>query len=149
MDFNSKKYQIFKFKNYLKEKDFLIFHCAKTNLKQWTVIEQNLKKLKLKYYKPLNGISLKVLMHSKYRHFNCLISGPVLFIEYDLKVLENDWSFVLKNLAPEFVLVSVKLSNNLYLTHNLKHLQTLNYKSNKGNLCRVMDNVLSASYLAC
>ena len=90
MKFNLKKYQIFKLKIYLKEKDFLIFHCAKLNLKQWIIIEQQLKKLNLKYYKPLNGISLKILNTSTHKYFSHLINGPVLFIEYDSKVLETD-----------------------------------------------------------
>lgn len=149
MKFNSKRYQIFKLKTYLKEKDFLIFHCAKLNIKQWIIIEQHLKKLKLKYYKPLNGVSLKILNKSTYRYFNHLLSGPVLFVEYDSKVLNFDFSIILKKLDSEFILLAVKINNNIYMTPYLRKLKTLNYKSNKGKLCQVMDNFLSAPYLSC
>ena len=149
MKFNLKKYQIFKLKTYLKEKDFLIFHCSKLNLKQWVIIEQQLKKLNLKYYKPLNGISIKTLNTSTHKHFSYLISGPVLFIEYNSKLLESDLSIVFKNLEPEFVPLAVKLNNNIYMRPSLNNLKTLNYRSNKGGLCRTMDSLLSASYLSC
>ena len=149
MKFNLKKYQIFKLKIYLKEKDFLIFHCAKLNLKQWIIIEQQLKKLNLKYYKPLNGISLKILNTSTHKYFSHLINGPVLFIEYDSKVLETDLIILLKKLEPEFILLAVKLNNVIYMKPCLNKLKTLNYKSNKGNLCKVMDTFLSFTFLSC
>ena len=149
MKFNSKKYQIFKLKTYLKEKDFLIFHCAKSNIKQWVIIEQHLKKLKLKYYKPLNGVSLKILNKSTHKYFNHLLSGPVLFVEYDSKALDFDLSSILKKLDPEFILLAVKLNDNIYMKLYLKKLKTLNYRSNKGQLCQIMDSFLSVPYLSC
>ena len=149
MKFNLKKYQIFKLKTYLKEKDFLIFHCAKLNLKQWVIIEQQLKKLNLKYYKPLNGVSFKILNTSTHKYFSHLINGPVLFIEYDSKFLETDLDLILKKLKPEFILIAIKLNNIIYTESCLNKLKTLNYKTNKGNLCKVMDTFLSFMPLSC
>lgn len=147
MDYNSKKYQIFKFKTYLKEKDFLIFHCAKINLKQWIIVEQHLKKLRLQYYKPLNGVSLKILNNSTHHHFGYLISGPILFIEFEYKIVLNDLSIILKQLEPEFSLISIKLNNSIYMKKSCSgHLKTLNYNVNHGNFCRLMDSFLSAPF---
>ena len=149
MKFTLKKYQIFKLKTYFKEKDFLIFHCAKLNLKQWMVMEQQLKKLKLKYYKPFNGVSLKIFNNSTHKNFSYLISGPILIVEYNSKLAISDLFIILKMLEPDFVLLSIKLNNNIYTSSSVEKLKTLNYKSNKGNFCHIMDNLISVSYLSC
>ena len=148
MKFNSKKYQIFKLKTYLKEKDFLIFQCAKSNLKQWTITEQHLKKLELKYYKPFKGVSFKILSISTFKYFSRLLNGPVIFIEYDSKNLNSDFHVVLKKLDPEFILLAVKFNNNVYIKFSLNKLQSLNYKSSQGYLCKTMDSFSSSSYLS-
>ena len=69
MDFNLKDYQIFKLKKYFKNNSFFfLFHSAKLSLNQWIAVEQELKKLKLNYYKTINGTTLKTFEKSVYKN---------------------------------------------------------------------------------
>jgi hypothetical protein len=148
MDFNLKNYQIFRLKKYFKKKDFFfLFHTAKLNLDQWVNKEQNLKKLKFSYYKPLNGTSLTTLNNSVYRNFSSIIGGFVLFVNLNYKKTNQDITSILSSLKPSFVLVSVKLNNKIYSTAQFKGLKSLSYKKNMFNLHKVLDNSLKTSYM--
>jgi hypothetical protein len=148
MDFNLKNYQIFRLKKYFKKNDFFfLFHTAKLNLDQWVNKEQNLKKLKFSYYKPLNGTSLTTLNNSVYRNFSSIIGGFVLFVNLNYKKTNQDITSILSSLKPSFVLVSVKLNNKIYSTAQFKGLKSLSYKKNMFNLHKVLDNSLKTSYM--
>jgi hypothetical protein len=148
MDFNLKNYQIFRLKKYFKKNEFFfLFHTAKLNLDQWVNKEQTLKKLKLSYYKPLNGTSLITLKNSVYRNFRSIIGGFVLFVNLNYKKTNLDIKSILSSLKPSFVLVSVKLNNKVYSTSQFKGLKSLSYKKNMLNLYKVMDNSLKTSYI--
>ena len=147
MDFNLKDYQIFKLKKYFKNNDFFfLFHSAKLNLNQWTITEQNLKKLKLDYYKTLNGTTLKILKNSIYRNVNSIISSFVVFINPKFKTTEFDLDSLTKNLKPSFSLISLKLNNKIYSSAQLKGVKSLSYKKNMFNLHRSLDQHLKTSY---
>ena len=147
MDFNLKDYQIFKLKKYFKNNDFfLLFHSAKLNLNQWTTTEQNLKKLKLNYYKTLNGTTLKTLKNSIYQNITPVISSFVVFINPKFKTTEFDLDSLTKNLKPSFSLISLKLNNKIYSPVQLKSVKSLSYKKNMFNLHKSLDRHLKTSY---
>ena len=147
MDFNLKDYQIFKLKKYFKNNDFfLLFHSAKLNLNQWTITEQNLKKLKLNYYKTLNGTTLKTLKNSIYQNVSSVISSFVVFIDPKFKTTEFDLDSLIKNLKPSFSLISLKLNNKIYSPAQLKGVKSFSYKKNMFNLHKSLDRHLKTSY---
>ena len=147
MDFNLKDYQIFKLKKYFKNNDFFfLFHSAKLSLNQWIIIEQNLKKLKLNYYKTLNGTTLKTLKNSIYKNVSPIISSFVVFINPKFKTTEFDLDSLLKNLKPSFSLISLKLNNKIYSPTQLKGVKSLSYKKNMFNFHKSLDRHLKTSY---
>ena len=148
MDFNLKKYQIFKLKKYFKNNDFfLLFHSAKLNLTKWTNTEQNLKKLKLNYYKPLNGTTLKTLKTSIYQNFSSVVGGFIIFINANYKTTELDFSSIIKSVKPSFALISVKLNNKIYSPAQLKGMKSLSYNKNMFNFYKSLDKHLKTSYV--
>lgn len=148
MDFNFKTYQIIKLKKYFKKNGlFFLFHSAKLNLTKWTSTEQNLKKLNLNYYKPLNKTTVKTFKKSIYKNFSSNIAGFILLINSTYKTAELNLSSIIKSLKPSFTLVSVKLNNKVYSTTQLKGLHTLSYNKNIFNLYKVLDKQLKTSYI--
>ena len=147
MDFNSKDYQSIKLKKFFKANDFFfLFHSAKLDLNQWTHTEQNLKKLKLRYSKILNGTLLKSFKNSIYKNASSVICGFVLLIRSNFKTTKLPFKSVKKNLKPSFELISVKLNNKMYSTSQLKGLNSLSYRTNVFNLYKSFDQHLKASY---
>ena len=147
MDFNSKEYQSVKLKNFLKKNNFFfLFHSAKRDLNQWIHTEQNLKKLKLKYFKTLNGMTLKSFENSIYKNLSPVICGFILFINANFKTTELKMKLIQKNLKPSFELISVKLNNKMYSTSQLKGLNSLSYRTNVFNLHKSLDKHLKTSY---
>ena len=147
MDFNLKNFQIYKFKKYFKNNDFFfLFHSAKLSLNQWVGIEQDLKKLKLSYYKTLNGTSLKTLKNSIYLNSSSVITSFVVFLHPKFKTTDFDLNALTKNLKPSFSLLSLKLNNKIYSTSQLKGIKSLSYKKNVFNLHKTLDRHLKTSY---
>lgn len=148
MDFNFKTYQIVKLKKYFKNNDFFfLFHSAKLNETKWTLTEQNLKKLKLNYYKPLNKTTIKTFKSSIYKNFDANIAGFILFISSNYKTTELNLQSIIKALKVSFSLVSIKLNNKIYSTSQLKGLNELSYKKSVFNLHKVLDKHLKTSYV--
>lgn len=148
MDFNSKDYRSIKLKNFFKTNDFFfLFHSAKLDLNQWVQTEQNLKKLKLKYSKILNGTTLKLFKRSIYRNLSPVICGFILFIHLNFKTTKLQFKFVKKNLKPSFELISVKLNTKVYPPSQLKGLNFFSYRTNMFSLYKSFDKYLKASYV--
>ena len=147
MDFNLKDYQIFKLKKYFKNNSFFfLFHSAKLNLNQWIAVEQELKKLKLNYYKTLNGTTLKALEKSIHKNSSPIITNFVILIDSKFKTTEFDLEKLTKDLKPSFALISIKLNNKIYSPAQLKGVKSLSYKKNMFNLHRSLDQHLKTSY---
>jgi hypothetical protein len=148
MDFNTKSYQSIKLKKIFKTNDFFfLFHSAKLDLNQWTQTEQNLKKLKLKYLKLLNGTTLKLFKDSIYKNLSPVICGFVLFLNSKFKTTELQLQSVKKDLKPSFELISVKLNNKIYSPSQIKGLKIFSYKKNVFNLYSSFDRHVKTSYL--
>lgn len=147
MDFNLKDYQIFKLKKYFKNNGFFfLFHSAKLSLNQWLTVEQELKKLKLNYYKTLNGTTLKTFEKSIYKNFSPIVTNFVILIDSKFKTTEFDLDRLTKDLKPSFSLISLKLNNKIYSSAQLKGVKSLSYKKNMFNLHRSLDQHLKTSY---
>lgn len=151
MDFTLKSYQVFKIKNYFKNKSlFIVFHCAKLNLNEWVQIEQKLKIIKLKYYKPLNKITTNELEKSVYRNYKFMVNSFILFLSYD-SICCFDLAYNLNqlqiNLKPLLVKVSLKLNNNVYSSKQLIKFQKIGYKDNVLEFCKVLSQSLKISYV--
>lgn len=148
MDFNSKEYQRVKLKKFFKTNDFFfLFHAAKSGLNQWIQTEQNLKKLKLKYSKILNGATLESFQTSIYRNLSPIICGFVVLISPNFKTTNLKLKPIKKDLKPSFELISVKLNNKIYSTAQFKGLNDLSYRSNVFNLYKSFDRHLKTTYL--
>lgn len=148
MDFNSKNYQIKKLKNYFKNNSlFLLFHSAKLNSTKWIIIEQNLKKLKLNYYKPLNKTTIKSFKDSIYNNFSSSIAGFVLFVHPNCKEPKLNLKSLINGLKPSFTFFSLKLNNKIYSPSQLKGLQNLSYKQSMFNFHKVLDRQLKTTYI--
>ena len=151
MHFTLKSYHVLKLKNYFKNKSlFIVFHCAKLNLKEWVQIEQKLKLLQLKYYKPLNKMTINELKKSVYCHYKFMINGFVLFLTYervsDLDSISN-LNYIQTNLKPLLVKVSLKLNNKLYSPKQLVKLQKISYRNNALKFLKVLNRSLKMSYM--
>ena len=147
MDFNLKNYQIFKLKKYFKNNGlFFLFQSAKLDSNQWIAVEQELKKLKLNYYKTLNGTTLKTFEKSIYKNSSPIITNFVIFINSKFKTTEIDLERLKKSLKPSFSLISLKLNNKIYSQTQLKGIKSLSYKKNMFNLHRSLDQHLKTSY---
>lgn len=138
MGFNFKTYKLIQLKKYLRKNGFFfLFDSVKLNKKKWTLNEQNLKKLKLRYYKPSNKITIKIFKSSIYKNFNFNIIGFIFFISSCYKRTELKLSHVLKFLKPSFVLISAKLNNKIYSIAQIKRLDILSYNKNIFSLYRI------------
>ena len=147
MDFNLKDYQILKLKKYFKKNSFFfLFQSAKLNLTQWTATEQELKKLKLNYYKTLNGTTLKTFEKSIYKNSSPTITNFVILIDSKFKTTEFDLERLKKDLKPSFSMISLKLNNKIYSPVQLKGVKSLSYKKNMFNLHRSLDQHLKTGY---
>jgi hypothetical protein len=151
MDFTLKSYQVFKLKSYFKNKSlFIVFHCAKLNLNEWVQIEQKLKKLKLKYYKPLNKMTINELEKSVYCHYKFMVNSFILFLSYDC-ISCFDLAYNLNqlqvNLKPLLIKVSLKLNNQFYSSKQLIKFQQIGYKDNALEFCKVLSQSLKISYV--
>ena len=147
MDFNSKSYQIFKLKKYIKKNEiFFLFHCAKLDSVKWTKTEQSLKKLNLEYYKPLNKVASKTLKTSIFNNLDSSMGGFLLFVNPIDKKSVIDLSTITKSLKPSFVLIGVKLNNKIYSKAQLKNLNLFSYNKNMFELHKTLDKYLKSTY---
>ena len=146
MDYNLKKYKVLKFKNYLKNCSFLlIFHSSKISSKDYIKIEQTFKKLKLKNYKILNGISSKTLKNSIYIKYYNLISGLMLFIKPSFKSTSIKLIELKKDL--KFLLLTVKLNNKMYSVSQINSIKEFSYKKNIFDLYKLLAKTKKNSYV--
>ena len=133
MQFSSKDYKILKTKNYLKENNlFFIFNSIHRNSNDGIIIEQNLKKFNLNYYKIFNKTSKTTINSSIYKNSNELINSMTVFIKPISHSIELKKSNLLSCFEPLlFNMLAIKLNNKIYSTSQLKEISTLNYKDTK------------------
>jgi len=130
MKFTSKYYKTTKTKNYLKTNNlFFFFSGINQNSSNWIKTEQGLKNINFDYYKVFNKISTKAFKNSIYKNIEPTINSTTFFI----KPTFNNVSLskkVLLNLEP-FVFLTAKMNNKIYSFEQIKHVNSLDYQSNK------------------
>ena len=133
MQFSSKNYKILKTKNYLKENNlFFFFNSIHRNSNDGIIIEQNLKKFNLNYYKIFNKTSKTTIKNSVYKNSSELINSMTVFIKPISQSIELKKSNLLSCFEPLlFSMLAIKLNNKIYSTSQLKEMTTLNYKDVK------------------
>jgi hypothetical protein len=147
MDFNSKNYQIFKVKKYLKKSSFFfLYHVPKLKNSQWLFVEQNLKKLMLGYYKVANSSGKVVVKNSIYSNFSNLICGIVLFVKPSQKYEVLDNVSLLKSLKHSFIKISLKLNNRIYSNSQVRNLKSFSYKQSIFDLNCSLEKYSKISY---
>ena len=146
MDYNLKNYQILKTKNYFKKNNFFfVVQSSKINLKEEIQLEQKIKTLKLKHYKILNGITLKLIKYSIYKRYYKLIGGLISLIKPKFKSTEIRIDKLKKEL--KFLLLIVKLNNKIYPESQISNIRTFSFKQNVFNFYKVLEKTTKISYI--
>jgi len=145
MEFELKNYKFFKIKHYLKKTHFFFFfNGINLNLKNWILIEQTLKKLKLKFYKIYNALIIKAIKNSIYENIKSLISGLIIILKPNSENLLKLKKLLTIN--PLLTLLSIKLNNKLYSIPQLKKIIFLDFKKNAAILYKSLKTYLKIPY---
>ena len=126
-----KNYQNLKIKHYLKNNSILLLtNGINQKATNWVKFEQGLKTINLKYYKPYNKISRKIIKNSIFLNFTNLINGPFFFLSirnrkilFDNKILKKETLKLLK-----LQLLALKLNKKIYSIKQIQKLNSLIYK---------------------
>ena len=130
MDHNLKKYRVLNVKNSFKNSDLLFFyHSSKVKSDKWMLIEQHLKKIKLKYNQIYNGTTIKTINNSIFLSMNPIISGVIIFVSPTFKSTSLQFKTLKNNLKPSFILLFLKLNNKIYIMQQFKNINLFNYKT--------------------
>ena len=116
---------------FMLKKKFCLFYNKLSNVKSWVDTEQLLKKKNLKYFQPLNSVSIFILSSSKFLLKKNLFFSSVLLMS--LKKKKRLMFFNLHNclkLTQILKFLSLKFFNKFYYEVQLKSLVSLNYYYN-------------------
>jgi hypothetical protein len=133
MQLTSKKYKILKTKNYFKKNNLIFFfNSIHRNSTNGIIIEQNIKKFNLNYYKIYNKTSKLTLNNSVYINSNELINSMTVLVKPIYKSMELKKSKIYGCFKPLlFNMLAVKFNNKIYSKCQLQELITFNYKDTK------------------
>lgn len=123
-----KNYQNIKIKNYLKNSSLLLFsNGINQNSKNQILLKQELKKLKITYYKIYNKLTIKIFKTSIYKNLAKIIYSPVFFLtlkQKNFNILTTKYLEALK-----FSILGIKLNKKIYLIKQIKNIKSTNYKA--------------------
>lgn len=123
-----KNYQNIKIKNYLKNYSLLLLaNGINQNSKNQVLVKQELKKLKITYYKTYNKLTTKIFKNSRYKNITKLIYSPVFFLTPKQKNFNVSITKYLETLL--FSILGIKLNKKIYAITQLKNIKSLNYKN--------------------
>lgn len=123
-----KNYQNRKIKNYLKNYSFLIItNGINQNYKNQIIIKQELKKIKITYYKIYNKLTIKIFENSKFKNIAKLISSPIFFIMPKKKTLNISITSYLETIL--FPVLGIKLNSKIYSKKQVKNIKSISYKN--------------------
>lgn len=121
-------YQNIKIKNYLKNDSLLlILNGINQKSKNQILIKQEIKKLKIIYYKTYNKLTIKLFKNSIYKNFTKLIYSPVFFLTTKQKYFNVTTTKYLETL--KFPILGIKLNKKIYTTTQLKNIKSTKYTS--------------------
>lgn len=141
-----KKYQTSKIDKYFKNNTFFFFfQSSKSN--QWKKNEQELKKLKLQYYKVINKLALKIIQKSIYKKYGSLINGIILFIKTNSKITQINSYVIKRKLTNNFELLSLKLNNKIYSADQIKSINIFSYTKSMFLFYKSLEKYSKISYI--
>ena len=125
-----KNYQFLKIKQYLKNNDILLIsNGINQKALNWVKLEQGIKKMNLKYFKPYNKITKKVISTSIYFNYINLINGSFFFLAQNNRTTLNKNLFKAEKLEfLKFRLLALKLNKKLYSIKQIQKINSLTYK---------------------
>ena len=132
MKFSLKDYKLLKTKKYIKNTNlFFVISGININSKNSIEIQQDLTRINFKCYKIFNKTSTKILDKSIYRNSKHIIIGLIFFVEpkKQNKISKKMIFHHFGNL--KFILLKVKLNNQIYLLNQFKNVNILSYIKNK------------------
>ena len=123
-----KDYQNLKIKNYLKNYSLLlILNGINQKSKNQIRIKQEIKNLKIIYYKTYNKLTIKIFKNSIYKNFTKLIYSPIFFLITKQKYFNITTTKYLEML--KFSILGIKLNKKIYTITQLKNIKSTNYKT--------------------
>lgn len=123
-----KDYQNIKIKNYLKNDSLLLIsNGINQKSKNEILIKQEIKKLRITYYKIYNKLTVKIFKNSIYKNFTKLIYSPVFFFTTKQKYFNVKTTKYLETL--KFFILGIKLNKKIYTITQLKNIKSTKYKS--------------------
>lgn len=146
MKFNLKTYQENKTKQYLKDSKLVVLSTnANKKSHNWVITEQELLKLKLRYYKIYNKTTKKIIKDSIFSNFVNIIGSTFFF----LKPANNNEIQIETKMFPQkldFTTLAIKLNKKVYAPAQLKTIQSFYYKKNVSVLYQFLLANLKSSY---
>lgn len=129
MKLTLKQYKTSKLNSYIKTSTlFFVFHGVNLKLNNWTWIEQELVKLKLKCYRLNNTFIKIVLFNSILINLKFVLNGPSFFIKLapqTSKYLEVKLAF--SNINKLMTFLCLRINNKLYMYKQLQRISKINY----------------------
>jgi len=148
--FSFTEYQVIKIKWCYKKIDFFVgVHCPRTDSKLWPLLEQKLKKEKIKYYKPSSTSYSRVLQKSTFLNFSGYVGGTFLFLYFEKKdkhSVQKLQKFLEQNkifLVP----ILIKLNNKKYQEIFLSKIFKSSYNDTAVSFLKTLDRSLKMTSL--
>lgn len=147
MKFNLKTYQEQKTKRYVKDSKFILLSInANQKSQNWIVTEQELLKLKLRYYKIYNKTTKKIIRNSIYSNFVNVVGSTFFFLKpADDKVHIKTNMFQRLN-SVLFTTLAIKLNKKVYAPTQSKTIRSFHYKKNMSVLYQFLLTNLKSSH---
>ena len=131
MQFKLKNQKIKSLKTFIKKTPvFFIYNDSSLDLKNQLKLNQTFFINKLNYFKVHNATAKKVFKNSIFKHLKIIINGPITFVTFKSKLLNENTFLTMKNLHSSMTLIGIKLNKKIYSTNQLKRISSLNYKKN-------------------
>lgn len=121
-------YQNKKIKNYFKNYSLLLIsNGINQKSKNQVLIKQELKKLKIIYYKTYNKLTIKIFKNSIYKNLAKLIYSTIFFLTTKQKYFNITIIKYLETI--KFLILGIKLNKIFYSITQLKNIKSTSYIS--------------------
>nr|WPV72410.1 hypothetical protein orf150 [Navicula sp.] len=147
MKFNLKTYQEQKTKQYIKDSKFILLSInANQKSQNWIVTEQELLKLKLKYYKIYNKTTKKIIKPSIYSNFVNVVGSTFFFLKPESNKVQIKTNMFQRLDSVLFTPLAIKLNKKVYTPTQSKTIKSFHYKKNMSVLYQFLITNLKSSH---
>jgi hypothetical protein len=151
MEFNLIDYKIFKIKYMLKFTQlFFFFNGTRLRSRNWVLVEQALKLIKLNYYKVYNISTNKIIDLSTFKNGNKLIiNGTTLFVALNSRKANESFPIVTKLISthPLLTFLSTKINNKIYSSLQIRKINFASYNKNLSIFCYSLKKKVKKQFL--